>query len=243
MPFIFWLPAYFLARKLFDGLSQGPALTALPGGRSSALPSGRSSAPLVTVKKTPQGTRITTSRPPTKKPATAARTSKPQKIDPIAELLQPPKPKQGMRLKPKVTIGPATIIKPKPKAAPPPKPPAPPKPAPRKPAPAAKPRAGMTLQRDDVRPDRGMAPKYEVIPKSTALARRPEQAARDLLAYVKQALKSKDAAKRLGTRNAPNAFVKAAQRDMAGGLKADGIYGPASRMRGQALIKQPFPSR
>lgn len=240
LPFVLWLPAYFLLKKLVASES-APNLTAVPGGRSQALPSGRSSAPLVSVKKTPSGMRITTNQKPTKTAAKTAAAPK-KKIDPIAELLTPPKTKT------KVTIGPATIVPPK-RKAPPPKPPAPPKPAAKQPAPPSfrKPQQrGMVLQRDDVRPDKGIAPKYEVIPKSTALARSPTQAARDLLAYAKSAIATKNnatIAARLGTKSAPNAFVRAAQRDMAGGLKPDGIYGSATRMRGQALLKTTFPAR
>jgi hypothetical protein len=233
LPFVLWLPAYFLLKKLVQA-ETAPQLTPVNGGRSSALPSGRSSAPLVIVEKGADGrTRVRTKGKPTKKAPAPSK-----KSDPIAELLDTPKTKT------KVTIGPATIIKPRAKA-PPPRPPTPPRTAPRKPAsaPKTKPGQGMVLQRGDVRPDRGLAPKYEVIPTSTSLARSPTQAAKDLLAYARQAVKSKDAAMRLGTKNAPNAFVRAAQRDMAGGLKADGIYGSATRMRGQALLKTSFPPR
>jgi hypothetical protein len=66
-------------------------------------------------------------------------------------------------------------------------------------------------------------------------ARSPAAAANDLLAYF-------NAGRPLGTRNAPSTFVQAAQRDM-GGLVADGIYGPNTRTRGQALIGKAFPPR
>jgi hypothetical protein len=65
--------------------------------------------------------------------------------------------------------------------------------------------------------------------------RSAQAAASDLLAYF-------NAGRPLGTGNAPSAFVQAAQRDM-GGIAADGIYGPQTRSRGQALIGKTFPPR
>jgi hypothetical protein len=43
-----------------------------------------------------------------------------------------------------------------------------------------------------------------------------------------------------GHKGAPSEIVRAAQKDMAGGLKADGIYGPKTAARAKALTGHPF---
>src|SRR5262245_15441984 len=56
------------------------------------------------------------------------------------------------------------------------------------------------------------------------------QAAKDLKNYINQPGAS------LGSKAAPSVFVQAAQRDMGGGLTADGIFGPKTRTRMNALL-------
>jgi len=46
-----------------------------------------------------------------------------------------------------------------------------------------------------------------------------------------------------GTRANPNKLIAAAQKDMGGGLKADGVYGPLTASRGAKLLGKPFPAR
>lgn len=77
-----------------------------------------------------------------------------------------------------------------------------------------------------------------VAPKPTG-ARNGKQAANELLSYAKAAIAQNTS---LGTKAAPNSFVKAAQIDM-GVSPADGVYGPATRNRGKALIGTTFPAR
>lgn len=64
-------------------------------------------------------------------------------------------------------------------------------------------------------------------------------AARQLLTYVNAAIAQK---RTLGSKASPDPVVKAAQLDM-GVSPADGIYGPATRSRGKALIGSTFPAR
>jgi hypothetical protein len=75
--------------------------------------------------------------------------------------------------------------------------------------------------------------------------RAPQTAAADLLSYVQSVLRLPSAqhAAGFGYKDHPNEVVRAAQRDMAGGIAADGIYGPGSRARGKALIGKDFPAR
>jgi hypothetical protein len=81
------------------------------------------------------------------------------------------------------------------------------------------------------------APPAPAAPSS----RTPEQAASALYSYAKAALAAGKGAQ-LGIKGAPSSTVHDAQRDM-GGLVADGIYGPATRERGHALINKTFPAR
>lgn len=87
------------------------------------------------------------------------------------------------------------------------------------------------------------AGKSNVAPQPTAASakRAPQKAAQDLLAYVKPILAAKKGSE-LGTKGAPNPFVKSAQIDM-GGVAADGIYGPDTRARGKQLLNVTFPAR
>lgn len=71
-------------------------------------------------------------------------------------------------------------------------------------------------------------------------ARSAQQAARELYTYVSKAIANKQSGL-LGTKTRPNPFVANAQRDM--GVKPDGIYGPATRARGKALLQKTFPAR
>jgi hypothetical protein len=136
------------------------------------------------------------------------------------ELLGKPFPPRTLQLPAK----PAEPFKVPPKAAPAPKP----APAPKAPAKPAAPTASKPA-----------APP----PATEPVRRAPEQAARELLAYVKAALASGTGlATKLGTKATPSATVRDAQRDM-GQITADGIYGPATRERGRALISTPFPPR
>lgn len=72
------------------------------------------------------------------------------------------------------------------------------------------------------------------------VARTPKKAAQDLLEYVSPILKARRGSE-LGTKGAPNAFVRAAQTDM--GVKPDGIYGPDTRTKGKQLLGVTFPAR
>lgn len=149
------------------------------------------------------------------KPATSKPALPAPKADPIAEVLAMPRP--GER---------APAAKPKPAAA---------KPAAVKPPPVKIPAPGPTPKPvvwADVQADESNREKVE---------RAPDQAARDLLAYVNAAAGSQRATL-LGYKGHPNAFVQSAQSDM-GGIAADGIYGPATRARGKALIGKAFPPR
>lgn len=78
------------------------------------------------------------------------------------------------------------------------------------------------------------------VPEQHAV-RSPQQAARELLSYARKAIAARNGAA-LGTKGRPNAFVRAAQLDM-GQVKADGIYGTATRARGKALLHKDFPAR
>ena len=82
--------------------------------------------------------------------------------------------------------------------------------------------------------------KPAAAPTPSAAKRTDKTAALELLAYVTPILKAKRGAE-LGTKNAPNSFVKAAQVDM--GVTPDGIYGPETRTRGKQLIGSTFPAR
>ena len=82
--------------------------------------------------------------------------------------------------------------------------------------------------------------KPAAAPTPAAAKRTDKTAALELLAYVTPILKAKRGAE-LGTKNAPNSFVKAAQVDM--GVTPDGIYGPETRTRGKQLIGSTFPAR
>lgn len=84
-------------------------------------------------------------------------------------------------------------------------------------------------------------PASKTIAQPPAAKRSPAQAATELLAYVTPILAAKRGSE-LGTKGAPNGFVKAAQLDM-GGVTADGIYGPTTRTRGTKLTGKPFPVR
>lgn len=84
-------------------------------------------------------------------------------------------------------------------------------------------------------------PNVAKTPTAAAAKRTPQKAAQDLLAYVKPILAARKGSE-LGTKGAPNPFVKSAQIDM-GGVAADGIYGPDTRARGKQLINVTFPAR
>jgi hypothetical protein len=81
------------------------------------------------------------------------------------------------------------------------------------------------------------APKPSPAPSQRA----PKAAAQSLYDYVSAAIKAGRGAT-LGTKSSPNAVVRDAQQDM-GELVADGIYGPATRTRGKALLGRTFPAR
>ena len=117
---------------------------------------------------------------------------------------------------------------PKPKPKPPAPAPAPPAPKPPKPKPAPAPQPTPP-------------PKPKAKPRAPATKRSPQAAAEALLEYVTAAIAAGRAAT-LGNKSSPNAIVRDAQADM-GELVADGIYGPASRARGKALLGKPFPAR
>jgi hypothetical protein len=86
-------------------------------------------------------------------------------------------------------------------------------------------------------------PKPTPVKPATAPAaiRSPVKAAQDLLKYAR-GLISDGHASQLGNASNPNPYVQAAQRDM-GGIKDDGVYGPATRQRGKALTGETFPAR
>jgi hypothetical protein len=71
--------------------------------------------------------------------------------------------------------------------------------------------------------------------------RAPEAAAQELFNYAREVL-SKSKGYLLGTKAAPSRLVQDAQTDM-GEIAADGIYGPATRDRGKALLGKTFPAR
>ena len=93
-----------------------------------------------------------------------------------------------------------------------------------------------------VKAEAGNVVKLPAAPAPTAASakRAPLKAAQELLAYVKPILSAKRGSE-LGTKGAPNSFVKAAQLDM--GLEPDGIYGPDTRARGKQLLGVTFPAR
>jgi hypothetical protein len=77
----------------------------------------------------------------------------------------------------------------------------------------------------------------EVVHEVVQSSRTPEQAASELAGYARECIAAKNGAQ-LGSKNNPSAFVSAAQDDM--GIAADGIYGPATRARGEKLgVKMP----
>jgi hypothetical protein len=71
--------------------------------------------------------------------------------------------------------------------------------------------------------------------------RTPQQAAAALLAYVTPITKARQSSI-LGSKASPNTTVAIAQTEM-GDVATDGIYGPATRARGKALIGKNFPPR
>jgi hypothetical protein len=134
---------------------------------------------------------------------------------------------EPVRLEEPPAPAPPAAAKPKPKAKPPassPRPAPAPQPAP-PPAAAAKPKA--------------KAPASS--PQPAAATRSPQDAAQALFDYVTAAIAA-GRARTLGNKSEPNAIVRDAQADM-GELVADGIYGPASRARGKALLGRNFPAR
>jgi hypothetical protein len=84
-------------------------------------------------------------------------------------------------------------------------------------------------------------PVPERAPAPSASGRTPIRAAQELHDYARKAIANRQGAL-LGTKTRPNAFVRGAQLDM-GVTPADGIYGPATRTRGQQLLRKSFPAR
>jgi hypothetical protein len=86
-----------------------------------------------------------------------------------------------------------------------------------------------------------VAPSDVIKPTLDMPQRSPKQAANDLYTYVSQMARDGRGAE-LGTASNPNANVLSAQMSMRG-LKADGIYGNATRARGKELLGREFPAR
>jgi hypothetical protein len=72
--------------------------------------------------------------------------------------------------------------------------------------------------------------------------RSPKQAAQALHTYVTGVVRSGRGATDLGSKQKPNDFIAAAQRDMRN-VSSDGIYGPKTQARGKELLGQEFPNR
>lgn len=90
-------------------------------------------------------------------------------------------------------------------------------------------------------PPASVPPPPDAPPAPQGVGRTPQQAARELYSYARAAIAKKQGSL-LGTKGRPNPFVRDAQSDM--GLKPDGIYGPATRARGNALLgRKDFPAR
>lgn len=122
-----------------------------------------------------------------------------------------------------------------PRAPPPPRPP---------PLPINAPMPRGSVPRVHVGPAKILHRRAGVTPGPRASAQGSDAAlaARQLHAYVTALLRLPLGARMLGHKGSPNAKVRELQLRM-GGLLADGIYGPATRARGQALIGIPFPGR
>jgi hypothetical protein len=140
--------------------------------------------------------------------------------------------------------------KPKPKPKPTVKPAAKPTPA----TPAAKPKpppsaakaevvSKIPIHAIDVTPAPAPKPAAKPAPQPAVVsARSTKQAAEDLYTLAASLVRS-NRGDELGTSLHPNEKVRAAQTDMRGNLKADGVYGPKTMARGKELLGKPFPNR
>lgn len=171
----------------------------------------------------PAAHKPTSAKPAAPKPA-APKPAAPKPVNPIEEILALPKPGE----KPKPTAAKPAAHKPKPTAANPTAPPS-----------VHLPEPAITLDVHADESNRQHATRTST--QSEHTTRSPTRAANDLLTYVNNATGSARATL-LGLKSRPSSFVQSAQQDM-GGITADGIYGPATRQRGKALLGKSFPPR